>query len=271
MKNPIEYEIIDQMTISLAREIKDKESCYTGIAIPLAVVAIQLARMIHAPNLDFIYGGYWITPDLDIDLFTIMTDLDAFKTAIPKAKGFSKLIQLYHYWGGPKRTLDFGIIRPAQIDQWGNLNNSVVGPYEQPKFRFPGGAAIADIINTCHRVLAYIPRHDKRSFVENVDFITGKGASPTWRKEIGFDAFKGITVIVTDLAILDFQTKDGRMRVRSVHETSSIEEVKENTGFFLEISDPLPVTEPPTAYEMEVLQEKADPLEIRRFDHRPRR
>jgi glutaconate CoA-transferase subunit B len=271
MKDPIEYDVIDQMAVSLSREIKDKESCYTGIAIPLAVVAIQLARMTHAPNLDFIYGGYMITPDLDVDLFTIMTDLDAFSKAISKAKGFSKLIQLYHYWGGPKHTLDFGIIRPAQIDQWGNVNNSVVGQYKQPKFRFPGGAAIADIINTCHHILAYIPRHDKRSFVDNVDFITGKGASPAWRKEVGFDEFKGITVIITDLAILDFQTSDGRMRVRSIHEKSSKEEVQDNTGFFLEIPDPLPITKPPTAHEMEVLREKADPLEVRKFDHRPRK
>lgn len=271
MKEPVEFEVIDQMAVSLAREIKDNESCYTGIAIPLAVVAIQLARMTHAPNLDFFYGGYWITPDLNIDLFTIMTDLDAFKDAISKAKGFSQLIQLYQYWGGPKHTLDFGIIRPAQIDQWGNVNNSFIGHYEQPQFRFPGGAAIADIINTCHYVLAYIPRHDKRTFVKNVDFITGKGASPAWRKEMGFDAFEGIALIVTDLAILDFQTRDGRMRIRSVHQYSSKEEVQESTGFSLEIPDPLPVTEPPTDYEMKVLREKADPLEVRKFDYRVRK
>ncbi len=270
MTEPTEYEVIDQMTISLAREMKDKESCYTGIAIPLAVVAIQFARMTHAPALDFFYGGYWIQPDLDVDLFTIMTDLEAFNDSISKAKGFGKLIQLYQYWGGPKHNLDFGIIRPAQIDQWGNINNSVVGNYNQPKFRFPGGAAIGDICNACRRVLTYIPRHDKRTFVEKVDFITARGVSPEWRKEVGLDDYQGIVTIVTDLAILDFQTNDGRMRVRSIHANSSIDELKENTSFTLEIPDPLPVTEPPSSDELEILQTKADPLEVRKFDYRPR-
>jgi hypothetical protein len=60
------------------------------------------------------------------------------------------------------------------------------------------------------------------------------------------------------------------MRVRSIHEHSSIDELKENTGFTLEIPDPLPVTEPPSSDELEILQTKTDPLEVRKFDYRPR-
>ncbi|UCG03369.1 MAG: hypothetical protein JSW11_05130 [Candidatus Heimdallarchaeota archaeon] len=266
-----EYEVIDQITVSLAREIKDNESCYTGIAIPLAVVAIQLARMTHAPNLDFIYGGYWISPDLDVDLFSIMTDVELFELSIPKARGFSKLISMYNYWGGPKATLDFGILRPGQIDQYGNINNSIIGKdLNNPKVRLPGGAAVGDICNACHRVLAYVPRHDTRTFVEKVDFITARGASPRWRKEMALDVYQGITTIFTDLAVLDFQTDDGRMRLRSIHETSSLEEVIENTGFSLIIPDPVPNTLPPTENELEVLHTRADPMEIRKFDYRAR-
>ncbi|MFW9996427.1 MAG: CoA-transferase subunit beta [Candidatus Odinarchaeota archaeon] len=265
-----DYEVIDQITVSLAREIKDGESCYTGIAIPLAVVAVQLARMTHAPDLDFLYGGYWIRPDLDIDPFNMMTDVELFKQSVTKARGFGKLISMYNYWGGPKFTLDFGIIRPGQVDQYGNVNNSIIGDIDNPKVRLPGGAAVADIANACHRVLAYIPKHDTRTFVEKVDFVTGRGVSPQWRKEMGLDEYQGITTIITDLAVLDFQTGDGRMRLRSVHQTSSTEEVIENTGFELVIPDPVPVTSPPTEYEMEVLRNKADPLEVRRFDYRER-
>ncbi len=262
-------EVIDQITVSLAREIKDNESCYTGIAIPLAVVSIQLARMTHAPNLDFIYGGYWISPDLDVDLFSIMTDVDLFKQSIPKARGFAKLISMYNYWGGPTFTLDFGIIRPGQIDQYGNVNNSIIGKdLENPKVRLPGGAAIGDIVNACRRVLAYIPRHDSRTFVEKVDFITARGASPQWRKEIGLDEYQGISTIVTDLAVLDFE--DGRMRVRSIHEFTSVEEVQANTEFPIHIPEDVPTTAPPTERELEVLSTRADPMEIRKFDYRGR-
>ncbi len=264
-----DFEVIDQITVSLAREIKNREKCYTGIAIPLAVTAIQLARMLHAPDLDFYYGGYWIKPDLDVDLFSIMTDLDAFKKAINKAEGFNPLIRLYQYWEGPK-TLDFGVIRPAQVDQWGNLNNSIIGDWENPKVRLPGGAAVGDICNVCKRVLAYLPRHDKRSVVEKVDFITGRGASPEWRKTIGLDQYQGISALITDLAVLDFKSTDGRMRVRSIHSTSDRQEVIDNTSFAIDIPIDIPTTKPPTEAELEILRTKADPMEIRKFDARSR-
>jgi len=265
-----EYEIIDQITVSLAREIKDKEKCYTGIAIPTAVVAIQLARMTHAPALEFLYGGYWINPDIDVDLFAIMTDLEAFNAAYSRAKGFSRLISLYNYWEGPKLTLDFGIIRPAQIDQWANINNSVIGDYHHPKVRFPGGAAVGDIINTCHRVLAYLPRHDIRTVVEKVDFITGRGASPQWRKEVRLDHYQGLVTIVTDLCIFVINPLSEKLQIKSIHEYTSTEEVQENTGFSLKIPKDTPVTPPPTKTELELLRTKVDPLEVRKFDSKER-
>ncbi len=265
-----DYTPVDQIVVSLAREINDYESCYTGIAIPSAVVAVQLARMTHAPNLQFFYGGYWINPDFDVDLFTIMTDTEAFIESISKAQGFSYLSQLYQYWEGPKHTLSFGFIRPAQIDQFGNINNSVIGDPKHPKFRFPGGAAAGDIINTCSRVIAYIPRQDTRTFVPNVDFITGKGSSLEWRKNIGLHNYQGIRSIVTDLAVLEFNPRNEKMCVRSIHEFSTVEEVQENTGFDLEIPSDVPITQAPTQEEMEILQTRADPLEIRNFDSRNR-
>jgi glutaconate CoA-transferase subunit B len=264
-----EYDVIDQITVSLAREMNDGESCYTGLGIPVAVVAVQLARMTRAPNLDFVYGGHWVSPDLDVDLFSMLTDVDLFNQSVSKSRGHAKLISLYNYWGGPKFKLDFGLIRPGQIDQHGNVNNSIIGDIDNPKVRLPGGAAVGDIINACRRVIAYVPRHDRRTFVEQVDFITGRGVSPQWRKELGLTEFQGIAVVITDLAVLDFQS-DGKMRLRSVHETSSVDEIQENTGFKLVIPDSVPVTIAPTDQELEALMTKADPLEVRKFDYRPR-
>ena len=264
-----DYEPIDQIIVSLARDMKSNETCYTGVAIPSAVIAIQLARMNHAPNLEFLYAGYWISPDFDMDLFTVMTNVEEYVRSISKAKGFSNLQQLYAYWEGPMRMLSFGMIRPAQIDQYGNINNSLIGSPSEIKFRFPGGAAIGDIINTCHHVIGYVPRHDTRTFVEEVDFITARGASPAWRKEVGLDMYKGLTTLVSDLAVLEFD-EAGIMKVRSIHETSSVEEVKKNTGFPINIPEDVPTTEPPTEREMDILQNKVDPLNIRNFDSRSR-
>jgi len=105
--------------------------------------------------------------------------------------------------------------------------------------------------------------------VEKVDFITGRGASPEWRKEVGLDMYQGLTTLVSDLAVLEFD-KLGKMRVKSIHENSSAKEVQQNTGFSLDIPEDVPTTIPPTEIEMDILQTRADPLAIRNFDSRSR-
>lgn len=262
-----DYTIDELMVVALAREMKDGEKMYLGAAIPIGVVATQLARVTHAPHLVCIYG-IWVDPDPFTDYFSVMVDPSALKGF--KASAFIDMGDLHDLW--QRGEIDFGIVRPAQIDQYGNINNSVIGEYSKPRVRLPGGVAIGDVCHLVGRLLVYVPRHEPRVFVEKVDFITGPGnlEEGKWRSRMGIRA-RGPHKVVTDLAVLGFDEENGRMRLESVHSGISVDEVQENTGFSLIIPKKVPETEPPTVEQLELIREKIDPSNMRKLDHRPRR
>jgi glutaconate CoA-transferase subunit B len=262
-----DYGIDELMIASLAREMRDGEKMYLGAATPIGVVATQLARVTHAPNLICIYG-MWVNPDPYTNYMAVMADPTAFKTI--KAEALIKLTDLHDLW--QRGEIDFGIIRPGQIDQYGNINNSVVGDYFKPKVRLPGGVAIGDVAHLCGRLLVYVPRHEPRVFVEKVDFITGPGhlEEGKWRKNLKISG-RGPHKVISDLCVMGFDEKSGKMRLESIHKGVSLNEVKENTGFSLLIPEKIPETEPPTVHQIKLIRERIDPSNMRSLDYRPRK
>jgi len=240
---------------------------YLGAAIPLGVVATQLARATHAPNLVCIYG-IWVDPDPFTDYFSVLVDPSALQ--VFKASAFIDMGDLHDLW--QRGEIDFGLVRPAQIDQYGNINNSVIGEFSRPKVRLPGGVAIGDVSHLVGRLLAYVPRHEPRVFVEKVDFITGPGnlEEGRWRRKMGIKG-RGPYKVVTDLAVLGFDEENGRMRLESLHPGVLVDEVQENTGFRLIIPKKVPETEPPTVEQLRLIRERIDPSDVRKLDYRPRK
>ena len=108
--------------------------------------------------------------------------------------------------------VDVGFMGGAQIDQYGNLNSSFIGDPAQPKTRLPGTGGGNDIASLTAMIVAM--KHEKRRFVEQVDFIT----SPGWlrggdtRRESGLPA-GGMFRVVTDLAVFGFDEETRRMQV----------------------------------------------------------
>jgi glutaconate CoA-transferase subunit B len=156
--------------------------------------------------------------------------------------------------------------RPAQVDQYGNTNNICIGEWDNPKVRLPGCAGIADFSMFYSRgSFLYTPRHNKRTFVptEKLFFTSGVGF-PEGKPSLCGGA--GPQCVVTDLAYLDFDEKSKRMRVSSIHPDSTLEEVKENTGFELLVPDNIIETNPPSEEELSLLREKVDPLGIRKLE-----
>lgn len=262
-----DYRVDELMIVALAREINDGEKMYLGAATPLGVIATQLARVTHAPNLVCIYG-MWVNPDPYTNYMAVMADPAAFKTI--KAEALIKLTDLHDLW--QRGEIDFGIIRPAQIDQYGSINNSVIGEYYKPKTRLPGGVAIGDVAHLCGRLIVYVPRHELRVFVERVDFITGPGHldGGNWRKSLQISG-GGPSRVITDLCTLGFDENSGKMRLESLHAGVSLDEVKENTSFSLIIPEKIPETEPPTVDQLKLIREKIDPSMMRNLDYRPRK
>jgi len=146
----------------------------------------------------------------------------------------------------------------TQIDRYGNQNFASIGPYQQPKTQLIGmrGAPGNTI---CHKTSYWIPGHSTRSFVEKVDTVSGVGYDRAAQLPAASRRFHCIHRVVTNLAVLDFETPDHRMRLRSVHPGVSVDEVVANTGFELAIDGDVPETRAPSENELRLIREIIDP------------
>jgi glutaconate CoA-transferase subunit B len=149
--------------------------------------------------------------------------------------------------------VDVGFMGGAQIDQYGNLNSSFIGDPEHPKTRLPGTGGGNDISSLTNMIVAM--KHEKRRFVEKVDFITSPGfiRGGKTRAESGLPQ-GGMFRVVTELAVFSFDDKSKRMKVLALNPGVTREQVQENTGFELMFDERMDVTEPPTDHELTALR-----------------
>jgi len=147
----------------------------------------------------------------------------------------------------------------AQLDRYGNQNISCIGDWARPKAQLLGvRGAPGNTVN--HPVSYWVPRHSRRVFVEAVDMVCGVGYDRAAAAGAGFHELR---VVVTNLAVLDFQAPDHTMRLRSLHPGVTLSEVVDATGFALDVPDEVPVTRPPTAAELNLIRGQLDPSGLR--------
>jgi acyl CoA:acetate/3-ketoacid CoA transferase beta subunit len=156
-------------------------------------------------------------------------------------------------WSGRRHV----IMGASQLDRHGNQNLACIGDPRRPKAQLLGMRGAPG--NTIHHATSYwIPAHSRRVLVPRVDVVTGVGydrAAALGRA----GRFHQIRRVVTDLAVLDFETPDRTMRLASVHPGVSVADVVERTGFALAITEPVPTTRAPTAAELDLLRRVIDP------------
>ncbi len=146
----------------------------------------------------------------------------------------------------------------SQLDQFGNQNISCIGDWARPRAQLLGvRGAPGNTIN--HPVSYWVPRHSPRVFVPAVDMVSGVGYQRAASLAPGQARFHELRVVVTNLAVLDFQTPDHAMRLRSVHPGVTVTEVIEATGFPLVLPDDVAVTRRPAAAELALLRDRLDP------------
>lgn len=157
--------------------------------------------------------------------------------------------------------VDYTFLGGAQIDAYGNLNSTMVGPdHEKPKVRFPGSGGANDYASYCWKTIV-MTVHDKRRFVERLDYITSPGwlSGGSSREEAGLPSGSGPYRIITNMAILGFDEESKRMKVLSVNPGHTRGEIENNTGFELLWTEELTETAPPTEEELRLLREEIDP------------
>ena len=240
----------ETMIVAAARQIREGEVTIVGTGLPMAATA--LAMHTHAPNLNYIVEtGIGDLMPVHASLSVADTRLlgaakPSFVRNILEALGF--LVQ--------RGLADLGFLGGAQIDMYGNLNATCVGDYAKPKKRFPGSGGANPIASCAKRVLIII-RHEKRRFLERVEYITSPGhlQGGDSRQAAGLRG-GGPDRVITDMGIMDFEPESKRMRVISLHPGITREKIQEATGFPLLFAPEVAVTPPPSLEELNILRTK---------------
>jgi glutaconate CoA-transferase subunit B len=242
-----DYTPTEMMTVAAARALRNDDVCFVGIGMPSA--AANLARLTHAPDIVLIYesGTLGTRPSV---LPLSIGDGELCETALTTVS----VPEMFRYWlqGG---RISVGFLGGAQIDRFANLNTTVVGPYDKPKVRLPGGGGAPEIATACGEIFI-IMAQGKRSFVDRLDFVTslGHGEGGDHRQRLGV-ATKGPTRLMTDLAIFQPDPQSKEMIVASIHPGVTREQIAENTGWPVRFADTVGETPPPSANELEVLRD----------------
>jgi len=161
-------------------------------------------------------------------------------------------------WAGRRHVM----MGATQIDRFGNQNISCIGEFQKPKAQLLGmRGAPGNTIN--HPTSYWVPNHSTAVFVPKVDVVSGIGYDRAALLGPRASRFHEIRCVVSNLGVFDFATPDRSMRLRSVHPGSSVEEIREQTGFPLVVPDSVPQTREPSDEELRLLRERIDPKGLR--------
>ena len=244
--NPVSYTASELLAVMSARLLRDGEVVFAGVGIPL--LAASLAQRLHAPGLTILFEGGTIGAFVEPGKLPPSTNEQRCTRRANMVLSSTDVLLLLQ-----RGYVDVGFMGGAQIDQWGNLNSSFIGSPAHPVTRLPGTGGGNDIASLTRMIVAM--KHEKRRFVERVDFVTSPGflSGGTSRRDAGLVA-GGMFRVVTDLAVLGFDENSRQMVVMALHPGVSIDEVRRNTGFELAAPPDLEATDPPTERELAVLR-----------------
>jgi acyl CoA:acetate/3-ketoacid CoA transferase beta subunit len=230
-----------------SRLLEDGRSVFVGTGLPM--IAAMLAQRTHAPNLLIIFEAGGIGPQIPV-LPISVGDSRTFYRAVSASSMHDVMSQAQAGY------LDYGFLGAAQIDRYGNINTTVIGPYNAPQVRLPGSGGANDLGSFCHRTIVIL-RQDRRKFAEQVDFITTPGylTGPGGRERAGLPAGSGPYRVITQLGIYGFDEQTKEMQLLCLHPGVTAEQVQENSAFAIRIPGQLAYSTPPTNEEQRVLAE----------------
>lgn len=241
------YTATEMMTIAAARALANDDICFVGIGLPSA--ACNLARLTHAPRLKLLYESGTLDTKPQVLPLSI-GDGELCETALTTVP----VVEMFQYWlqGG---RVTVGFLGGAQVDRYGNLNSTVVGPYSRPKVRLPGSGGATEIAAHCGRIFI-IMKHGVRAFVETLDFMTslGHGQTGRERRALGLRT-EGPALIVTDLCTMRPNAETREFEVVSLHPGVSAAQVTEQTGWPVRFAAAVEATPPPQRQELATLRD----------------
>lgn len=235
------------MATAIMREIKPGDVVFHGLASSTPMVAMKAAK---AMGIEFTYVTLsdgvdhdWSRPPYVASTLTENTYTGSVATF-----GLDEIFDLFASGKG-----DIAFLSCLQMDKEGRIAMSYLGgDYDHPKLRGPGGAGSATLTPITPRTTIWKTTHDKKTFVEHVDFAT---TSPAIDKEF---------TVITPLCIFRKPVGEKYLKLDCIFPYTTIEEVKENTAWIIDETE-VPVMDPPTEEELAAIK-KVDPNNILGFE-----
>jgi len=258
--------VYEVMATAIARELRDSELWFLGMStgpqtilmltrIPIAAMA--LAQQTHAPNSWMLVAGWVMNPDVS----KVPTRMESeFGTTLGQWPCEAYNNSLAMSYVAARHEIDVGFGSAAQVDKYGNCNTVAIGDYNRPRVRLVGPINQPGHFSLFGREIIIMP-HEKRNFVDRVDFISGAGFldGPGSREKLELRG-GGPCMILTDKAVFRFDAQSRLARLSSVHPGVSVDEVVAATGYTHDyLPQSVPQTAPPSGEELELIREAIDP------------
>ena len=201
------------IVVNLARQIRPNEIAFSGVNSTLPMLACLLAKRAYDFRFTYINVAGGVEPQpSSIPLSSSDPAIVAGSPAIFANPDFYDLCT--------RGALDLVYLGCAQIDAEGRTNVSVIGSWESPRVRLPGGGGAAVMMPTARRVVTWRTEHSTRALVKKLDFVTAAG---------------NMTALVTPLAVFERAPAPGhRFRLASRNPEFEMAEIARRTGFEFE-------------------------------------
>lgn len=243
-----EFTGFEMMLISACRQIKNNDIVFNAIQWPF--LAVHMAKLLHAPDLFLVMEVGLIQDELASPKKLPFSIIDP--VLIPNALFVGDSPDALSVLQRGEVTLS--LLSASILDKYGNCNTSVIGPYDKPIYRLPGGGGATEIAGLSKRLIWLLDEHSKRRLVEKVNYITDPGYldGNDSRVKAGYPPDTGPEAIITPLGILRFDSVSKEAYLDALHPNATVEQIKENTGWDLKIAKKIHEIEPPTTKEINI-------------------
>ena len=254
-----EFILPELMAIQIAHTVRDDDIVFAGTGLPM--VGIMTANFINAPHALLIYeAGICDGKTMHVP----MSVCD--QRAANMCTSIGGLVDTFGFYL-QQGFVSLGFLGGAAIDKYGGVNVTSIGDYYKPTHRFTGSGGNSDIGTMAKRV-AYIILQEKRRFLERNEYTTTPGwwcwdfKTNEWKpkKEVWKGtpfADHGPEAVVTNMGNYKFD-KNGEIYLDTFHPGVTVEQIKENCGFNLNVKNVKGETRKPTYRELFVLREFVD-------------
>ena len=246
------YNTMEMMICVAARYLEDGKTVAVGTGAPCA--AAMLSQKTQSPNLVILFEAGGISPLLPQMPISVGDSRTFFRAVM--AAGMTEMMTTCS-----RGLVDYAFLGGAQIDKYGNINSTVVGPHHKPKVRFPGSGGACDAGSLASAVIIFIQVGKKR-FVKKLDYLT----TPGWltggdsREKAGY-VRGGPLAVVTNKGIMKFDETTKEMYLAEYYPGVSVEDIAARIDFEIDTSRAVR-SDPPTWHELLTLREKVDPQRL---------